>query len=113
MDCQKLVRQLKRLGITITLDDFGTGYSSLSYLTMIQIDKIKINQSFTANMIERPDCAAIVAAVLGLAHGDRQKIVAVLSLARAHGLNVIPRVGCNNPGRALMAGFRSRPRSLR
>jgi diguanylate cyclase (GGDEF)-like protein len=66
VDCVKLVRQLKQLGVSIALDDFGTGYSSLSYLTMIPFDKIKIDRSFTSRMTTRADCAAIVAAVLAL-----------------------------------------------
>jgi diguanylate cyclase (GGDEF)-like protein len=66
VDCLNLIRQLKRLGVSIVLDDFGTGFSSLSYLTMIPFDKIKIDQSFTLNMTKRTDCAAIVSAVLAL-----------------------------------------------
>ena len=56
------------LGITVALDDFGTGYSSLNQLTMFPFDKIKIDKSFTKGMTNRTDCAAIVSAVLALAH---------------------------------------------
>jgi diguanylate cyclase (GGDEF)-like protein len=66
LDCVKLIRQLKNLGVSIALDDFGTGYSSLSFLTTIPFDKIKIDRSFTSNLTTRADCAAIVAAVLAL-----------------------------------------------
>jgi len=61
-----VLHKLKNLGVGIALDDFGTGYSSLSYLTMFPFDKIKIDQSFTRQSLERPDCAAIIAAVIGL-----------------------------------------------
>jgi diguanylate cyclase (GGDEF)-like protein/PAS domain S-box-containing protein len=63
-----LLRKLKNLGITVALDDFGTGYSSLNQLTMFPFDKIKIDKSFTKNMTSRTDCAAIISAVLALAH---------------------------------------------
>jgi EAL domain-containing protein (putative c-di-GMP-specific phosphodiesterase class I) len=63
-----LLRKLKNLGITVALDDFGTGYSSLNQLTMFPFDKIKIDKSFTRNMTNRADCAAIISAVLALAH---------------------------------------------
>ena len=63
------LQQLKGLGITISLDDFGTGYSSLRYLTTFPIDKIKIDKSFTQNIIHRADCAAVVASVLALGSG--------------------------------------------
>jgi len=66
-ECLTLLKKLKNLGITVALDDFGTGYSSLNQLTMFPFDKIKIDQSFTKNMINRADCAAIISAVLALA----------------------------------------------
>jgi diguanylate cyclase (GGDEF)-like protein/PAS domain S-box-containing protein len=64
-----VMRQLKNLGVSISLDDFGTGYSSLSYLTMFPFDKIKIDRSFTKNLTQRADCAAIISSVLALAAG--------------------------------------------
>ncbi len=75
VDCVRLVRQFKQLGVSIALDDFGTGYSSLSYLTMIPFDKIKIDRSFTSNMTKRPECAAIVAAVLALGRSLKTETV--------------------------------------
>jgi diguanylate cyclase (GGDEF)-like protein len=67
-ECLSILRQLKNLGVTVALDDFGTGYSSLSQLTMFPFDRIKIDRSFVQNMTRRADCAAIIAAVLALAH---------------------------------------------
>jgi EAL domain-containing protein (putative c-di-GMP-specific phosphodiesterase class I) len=61
-----VMRRLKNLGVSIALDDFGTGYSSLAQLTMFPFDKIKIDKSFTQNLGLRPECAAIVAAVITL-----------------------------------------------
>jgi diguanylate cyclase (GGDEF)-like protein len=69
VDCLSVMRQLKNLGVTISLDDFGTGYSSLSQLTMFPFDKIKIDKSFTQNLVARPECSAIVAAVVTLTRG--------------------------------------------
>jgi len=66
-DCLPALRQFRNLGIAIALDDFGTGYSSLSQLTMFPFDKIKIDKSFTQNMIKRTECAAIISATLTLA----------------------------------------------
>lgn len=61
-----VLHQLKSLGIGIALDDFGTGYASLSYLNMFPFDKIKIDRSFTREILERTECAAIICAVANL-----------------------------------------------
>ncbi len=71
-----MIRQLKNLGISIALDDFGTGYSSLSYLTMFPFDKIKIDRSFVQNLMTRPECRAIISAVLALGRGLDMAITA-------------------------------------
>ena len=62
------LHQLRSLGVRISMDDFGTGYSSLSYLRSFPFDKIKIDQSFVRDLVERPDSIAIISAVAGLGH---------------------------------------------
>jgi diguanylate cyclase (GGDEF)-like protein len=60
------LHQLREIGAHISLDDFGTGYSSLSYLRSFPFDKIKIDRSFVHDLVARPDCMAIIRAVVGL-----------------------------------------------
>jgi diguanylate cyclase (GGDEF)-like protein/PAS domain S-box-containing protein len=71
-----ILRRLKALGVRIAMDDFGTGYSSLSYLQAFPFDKIKIDQSFIANLKTNPQSAAIVCAVIGLARGLHLPVLA-------------------------------------
>ena len=71
-----ILRRLKLLGVRIAMDDFGTGYSSLSYLQSFPFDKIKIDQSFISNVKSHSHSAAIVRAVIGLAHGLKLPVLA-------------------------------------
>ena len=58
------------------LDDFGTGYSSLSYLKRFPIEAIKIDKSFVQGMVEDPDAASIVNAIINMAHALKMRVIA-------------------------------------
>lgn len=71
-DC--LVR-LRQAGHRIAIDDFGSGYSSLEYLRRYPADRIKIAQTFTAD--------------LGAATGSDAIVKAAISLSRELGMEVV------------------------
>ncbi|MDZ4233759.1 MAG: EAL domain-containing protein, partial [Dietzia sp.] len=60
--------ELRDSGIRIAIDDFGSGYSALWYLRDFQVHEVKLDREFIAPILTQPTSAAIVRAVIDLAH---------------------------------------------
>jgi EAL domain-containing protein (putative c-di-GMP-specific phosphodiesterase class I) len=71
-----MLSRLKSRGINISIDDFGTGFSSLASLKRLPIDALKIDQSFVRDATTDDDDAALVMAIITLAHNLRLKVIA-------------------------------------
>ena len=71
-----VVTALTALGLTVSIDDFGTGYSSLSYLRDLPVAELKLDRSFTADLLVEARTEAIVASTIDLAHRLGLRVVA-------------------------------------
>jgi diguanylate cyclase (GGDEF)-like protein/PAS domain S-box-containing protein len=74
--CTHKLQVLSNKGFSIAIDDFGTGYSSLNYLRELPVHTVKIDYSYISEIEHSKKGAALVAAIIGMAH--------------ALGMNIIP-----------------------
>ena len=70
------IAAIHALGVRIAIDDFGTGYSSLAYLRHFELDTLKIDRLFIANMLDSPKDAAIVSTIIDLGHHLGLEVIA-------------------------------------
>ena len=71
------IELLQAVGVRLLLDDFGTGYSSLRYLQRYPLDGLKVDRAFVAGLGEDGE-------------GDGAIVEAIVGMARALGMAVIP-----------------------
>ena len=72
----KVLTDLRARGIGLSLDDFGTGFSSLSYLHRFPLDVLKVDRSFTAQMLRSPEALRLVRSIIDLGHDLGLTVVA-------------------------------------
>ena len=73
---EKIVEDLKRVGIRVSLDDFGTGQSSLGRLREFAFDKLKIDRAFVSSILEDKPSEHIIRAILAMCEGLGMDVVA-------------------------------------
>jgi diguanylate cyclase (GGDEF)-like protein len=67
---------LRNAGVRVAIDDFGTGYSSFSTLRELTVDRLKIDQQFTRNIMDSWADEMIVTKLVEIAHALNLDVVA-------------------------------------
>ena len=72
----KVLSDLRKIGVAFAIDDFGTGYSSLGYLQNFSVDTIKIDKSFIDEIVDSKKGYEIIKTIILMAEGMGINIVA-------------------------------------
>jgi len=88
-----IISACRAFGVGFALDDFGTGYSSLTYLSRLEVDTLKIDQTFVRGMLHEKGDHAIVQGIIALAHAFERGIVAEGVESEAH-YQALLDIGC-------------------
>ncbi len=72
----RVLNHIRGRGARIAIDDFGTGFSNLSSLSRLDVQFLKIDQSFVQAMTRGPRDLALCEAITTLAHKLGLKVIA-------------------------------------
>ncbi len=72
----RLVTELRRRGFKVWLDDFGMGYNSFDLLKRLAVDGLKIDRSFTSDLMHDPVDRALVEAIVSIGKAMNLELLA-------------------------------------
>ena len=88
------LNQLKARGIAVAIDDFGTGFSSLSCLERLNVDRLKIDQSFISQMVLANSSLRIVETIIQLGRSLQLQVIAE-GVEQQDQADLLQRIGCH------------------
>jgi diguanylate cyclase (GGDEF)-like protein len=98
----KALHTLQHKGLEIAIDDFGTGYSSLAYIKHLNVDRIKIDQSFVRDLEYNAESFSIVKTIINMGHSLGLKVIAE-GIETREQLNILRELGCDEGQGYLLA----------
>jgi diguanylate cyclase (GGDEF)-like protein len=69
------MQELRDIGVKLSIDDFGTGYSSLSYLKKLPFTTLKIDKSFTQDIMQDTDDKELISTIITIAENFNLEVV--------------------------------------
>ncbi|WP_158967496.1 bifunctional diguanylate cyclase/phosphodiesterase [Paraglaciecola sp. L3A3] len=73
---QRVFPELRAVGVKLSIDDFGTGMSSLAYVKKLDVNYIKIDRSFVANITSDYRDEAVIKSMLLLCADLNKEVIA-------------------------------------
>lgn len=93
-EVNKILGELKAIGIKISIDDFGTEYSSLVRERELNVDCLKIDKYFIDELLVLKDDEAITADIISMAHKMGHYVIAE-GVEDLRQLDYLKRNGCD------------------
>lgn len=73
---QRVLGELRLLGVDLALDDYGTGHSALAQLRQLPVTELKIDKSFILRMVDHESDAVIASSTIDLGRRLGLRVVA-------------------------------------
>lgn len=89
------ITELKDFGVSLSVDDFGTGYSSLQYLKELNVNELKIDQSFIRDFLDQKSDALIVEAIISIGTKFNMEVIAE-GVENEEQFEKLKMMGCQN-----------------
>ena len=70
-----VIKKLKKMGMRVLMDDYGVGYSQIDNFNKIPFDGIKIDKSFTDNLLNDEKSKSIVKFLTELGHENNMEVI--------------------------------------
>ncbi len=95
-ESQRVIRQLRDLGLTVSIDDFGAGFTSLAHLSGLAVGELKLDRSFIASLVagEQERDLELIRGTIRLGHSLGLRIVAE-GIEDADTLSLLRDLGCD------------------
>ena len=94
IETAEILRRLDKMGVRLSVDDFGTGYSALGYLKSYPFDTLKIDKSFVRDVMTEQEDAALVKAIINMAHSLGLQVIAE-GVEEVEQLHFLRQQGCD------------------
>jgi diguanylate cyclase (GGDEF)-like protein len=93
---QRVIKELRDLGVVVSIDDFGSGFTSLAYLSSLAVGELKLDRIFLAGLAteEKERDTELVRATIDLAHAMGLRVVAE-GVEDESTLDLLARFGCD------------------
>jgi diguanylate cyclase (GGDEF)-like protein len=93
---ERVIRELRDIGIVVSIDDFGAGFTSLAYLSTLAVQELKLDRTFITGLTDPSEGrgADLVRATIELGHALGLRIVAE-GIEDAASLKLLTGFGCD------------------